>query len=1020
MHLYFTTDDLNLTFCATTTSSPQSMIESRYRQFDTSTSLLLEGLDLSAAPEQYARARALVNAPIGLPLSIDQRHAYEAIISHVIGFLSSTAPGKVTALTLDEHLKTLYLEEVRADHLIDVIPTQYKNEMAFRVWIQTKDKYLTRLVSRVLLFVTHPTESAQVKPILFFYRQFGNVDLCLISSNQLNRCNGVESSKERPPITFCLRADIVKQLQSKDLVSISHYLDHGQTLNLSEFKTLGFGDLSNHTPSLIADPYQQYLNEISYYALNTFNGSLITRTLPKRLRLLHLTPHKKAILASQELKVSRAGCIGNMVYTTLLVGDKFNMIGGHTIGLCNRLACLPNNDSLILLRLTQTGNRLTNWIEKLGRGRIFLEVRNRMLSNATYKSHVNRFQFTSLSPKDFRKHAFQIDVLSIQAVEMYNRCHELFSFCIYYSQLIKHHKPNNNALHVRCFLKLSDLLMKLGKQENNEPYYSILNSIFFETIKDYILLFQSDNESYRYRDIHSFNMHMQYLIFFELFPRLKTDWNTSLFPMDISNVECVLEKWGFFDKEDSKNIFMIFLLNRFAYYINVAGLEGAVKLPAPSEYSSFDALSNQLPNLTGNIFNTIIKKYKKSTVLEQYMGNLRACYNLSYDSRGIKVAIKSGLCGTDEIGVRPHANIHFFNLATTKKNAFFKVKETTRLNLAIGGPSEKNGFTDRGCSTITQITIASLNDPLLDFCIIGQHILEQYYLKQFKPYVSDRHQDSKHFEVKSHKIPRVTHGAMHASRVMLYVKVIHFFRLKQHDPMAIRLTDFALSQNITLTALIHLTQFAALFHDSARLDEGSDRWDKESSMYCLKFLTSTVPKLQQNLVRLIANTIAFKDDEQGFLSAGLSLGFTETQMNQADYLRQLIHDADCLDIMRVKSLFKTQFLEMTRHVQQTSLLELIENVLGLIRLQNDQYKDCTINHNGVDMVRQLAAFDIECKYKYEWNPNAIKAIMADMKKFTHLNAVFAPCDFEIVLDEQRTSAPSIFTPKLNVDGVLGR
>lgn len=994
-----TTDDLSLQPTVTTTHLPQTMIESRYRQFATCSSKTLDALDLDVTKEQIARATALVNAPIGIPLMRDKRAVYKVIIQHFVALIASKSSLKLTQEDISNHFKSWMMGDLRADQLLDFIPTDNQNYIAVRIWMQIKNTHPANLVSRVLILRISQKEPAITQPIIFF-KTFGNVDLCLLpESIILTR----EASKLQKMVFSSL--DNIKTFLSRDdFITVAHYLDHGQTFNLSTLKQLGFDDLSDIEVTLKnlwqpVDPYQQYLNDISDYVHTTFNGTLITRRLPETFQLLHLTHHKRPIITSKQLRVSLAGCIGNMVYTTMLVGDDYNVIGGHTIGLCNRLSCLPSNDNLILLELEQSGNIITNWIEKLGRGRLFLEARNRMLSTGTYKNSVNRLQFTLSNSSDFRLHAFQIKTLSTQAIEMYRRCWDILIFCINYSQIVRGSKPNPSALE-RWFTKLSSLLSKASQEVNGESYYSILNSIVFETVKDYILLFQSNSDSKRYRDVHSFNMHMQYQIFFELFPQLKTDWNTSLFPMNVPHVFNTLERWGFFMHDNDKHLFREFFLNRFAYYINVGGLEGIKKLPIIDKNTSFDSLSNQLPNLMGNIFNMIIKQYKKSSILERYMRQLRSCYALSYDTRDIHIAIKSGVCGTEEIGVRPRSDIGFFDVAISKKEELFTVSKTTPLNLTMGGASDRKGFTDRGSLT-KHITLESLNDPSYNLSFIAQSILEQFYLKSFRPHAVDRSQDTKHFEVTSHKIPRVTHGALHAARVMLYVKMIHHFRLEQQDPKIFELRDLSNSLNISSSILLHLTQIAAVFHDSGRLDEGSDRWDKESAIHCLTFLVTNIIGLASNIAQIIANTIAFKDDEQAFLAAGEALGFTAQQMNQFNYLRQLVHDADCLDIMRVKSTFKTNFLDMKASVRQEELIHFVKTILELINMQYDQYKPCTIQHHGMNYPIVGAAFNIDHKCTYEWSPNIIEAVIKDVVKFPSLHQLLRPWSMESLQAQTR-------------------
>lgn len=235
---------------------------------------------------------------------------------------------------------------------------------------------------------------------------------------------------------------------------------------------------------------------------------------------------------------------------------------------------------------------------------------------------------------------------------------------------------------------------------------------------------------------------------------------------------------------------------------------------------------------------------------------------------------------------------------------------------------------------------------------------------------------------------------MHAARVTSYIKILHLFRQEQNDTALKGLEAFATEIELNTNVLIHLTQIAAVFHDVARKDEGEDRWDIQSSETCFEFFQTVAPSLNSSIARLIANTIAYKDSKSLYLKFARSIRLSEEQAEQADYLRQLLHDADCLDIMRVRKTFKMQYLELCQlpslKNSAKAIIQLVQDIGLLINYQGDQYKKCQIevHQKELDNPKPLEAnFDIERKCHYEWSSNVLTTIVEDMKDFPILKLI---------------------------------
>ena len=298
------------------------------------------------------------------------------------------------------------------------------------------------------------------------------------------------------------------------------------------------------------------------------------------------------------------------------------------------------------------------------------------------------------------------------------------------------------------------------------------------------------------------------------------------------------------------------------------------------------------------------------------------------------------------------------------------------------------------------IHIEELKNKQYDLSEMTQRIFSHSYLKPFSPQSSQSHRevDPKHFEITDHRIARCTHGAMHASRVVAFVKVIHLFRQDQRDPAINALANLSKEHGLTLIQLINLTQIAALFHDVAREDEGIDHWDKESAQACANFLKTEVDGLSDLMIELISNTIQYKDNKQGFFDTAIALGLNPEQAIAADYLRQLIHDADCLDVMRVRKTFKMQFLDMVtspdlQHVKE-KMKGFVREARALIHRQGDLYFDCVIKLKDETIDEEKSNFDASLKYTYESSENVYNKITRDMKDYPHLSRIERPLQQE--------------------------
>lgn len=150
--------------------------------------------------------------------------------------------------------------------------------------------------------------------------------------------------------------------------------------------------------------------------------------------------------------------------------------------------------------------------------------------------------------------------------------------------------------------------------------------------------------------------------------------------------------------------------------------------------------------------------------------------------------------------------------------------------------------------------------------------------------------------------PRLIHGGQHATRAVCYIerlieciKIIH--------------PDFTLDDKH-----LKLLQIAALFHDAGREGEETDTWEKQSAEKCCNYLYDVLKRTEEDTkakedANFAKGLILYKDEK---LPEPLRL----EELTLEQKCRFLLHDADCLDIIRARLVFDRRYLHLHRLFKQ--------------------------------------------------------------------------------------------------------
>lgn len=237
-------------------------------------------------------------------------------------------------------------------------------------------------------------------------------------------------------------------------------------------------------------------------------------------------------------------------------------------------------------------------------------------------------------------------------------------------------------------------------------------------------------------------------------------------------------------------------------------------------------------------------------------------------------------------------------------------------------------------------------------------------------------------------IHRTRHGVAHAARCTVYVDILHNLKKQlltndgEIDPFAMNAINFLAERfMINIIDVVTLTKIAMFFHDSARETEDVDYWDHRSAENCYEYFIHI--NINEDIARFFSNAIKYKDQATEFKNfcatiSVLQMENKEIQLAYCDYIRELIHYADMLDIMRVRSTFYgfnlDEFFRVSNNQKNFTMTNLllisIRNFLAcfsktlpktiLLRSKNNRY--ISLEFAKTEVVDNLANILTEMEY----------------------------------------------------------
>jgi hypothetical protein len=570
---------------------------------------------------------------------------------------------------------------IKSNSNIDLI-SETENSKIIRYW-SGDESYPTN----IFIFTCNSLDNSNS---LYFNQDIGNNEIIFVPENIKNILNFEQIST-------------LEKCQPSQFIEIQKNLYEGQMLNLSTLTKIYNINMDAFNSLPETDCYTQYFKDFcKYQNEGRFRNSMVSDlSSQNEIYTLHQTSKKsvKEITKDKSFMVSKTGCLGSGVYCTTMLAN--NIPGGHAIGLFKRsirnsglnesnfknklehnnleISKLENKNQIpskhngidfLAFKVKYNGNKITNWIERMGNGRLYLSAKNRMFI---------KYSTSSISPhikiKDVQS---KFEKISNDVVKEYSN---LYVFLEYISKL-----------RGDTEICLNEFWSKFEKARKIAPV--LLNNIFFEVVKDYIMLnISSDDAKYNLCKKGSFDMDAQYEIIFKLSPKkMRINWNTVMFSPSLKQLNEVMSAYK---KKHNSEGMLKFIKERMLFYINLRCLEGQSKLPSPFLIKTTDCLARYLPNLSGLLHHFISAGlYKNTPFFDEHLEYLRKSEKVSNESKHLKVLIKSGTFRTEECLIGAFTDISgTYNPTVTFKEGLTNMKEED-IKISVR-PSKFNGFTQR-------------------------------------------------------------------------------------------------------------------------------------------------------------------------------------------------------------------------------------------------------------------------------------------------------------------------------------
>jgi ankyrin repeat protein len=240
---------------------------------------------------------------------------------------------------------------------------------------------------------------------------------------------------------------------------------------------------------------------------------------------------------------------------------------------------------------------------------------------------------------------------------------------------------------------------------------------------------------------------------------------------------------------------------------------------------------------------------------------------------------------------------------------------------------------------------------------------EEESKKESKKYPKEQSQEElqeKSQEDPSQGIARLYHGMSHICRAAIYAPVwANLYR---------RYYSYISASTPLNDETIKLLQIAMLFHDAARENDGEDLWDRESAE--LYYVYLKMLGIDDDLAIPLAEAVANKDSTTTYYDLIINNGEIRWRVREKLFglksiYQKIIHDSDCLDIIRARDHFDATYLDFYQEHARPTLSIYSSSELAFEEMAQFIIEARSMIRKHGD-TRNAKQFDIKKLFEREW------------------------------------------------------
>ncbi|MEK7163046.1 MAG: hypothetical protein AAB696_02030 [Patescibacteria group bacterium] len=423
-----------------------------------------------------------------------------------------------------------------------------------------------------------------------------------------------------------------------------------------------YGDnicVPNNSKKIIADDLlwrEKAISESKNGKLLIENSFFKTLKNDKKIYLAHITPKLKNIIKDNNIQPS-GGCLVGSIYCTQLFNEN-KKLRMHNLGkyiLEEEAPRILNGDKFLLeilvieIDLQKKIKNNLKGIDYLRLGEIHFDIYKQL---EYLLSHKERNSIEKICEDRIKK-----------SLKYLNICNELYF--------------KNKKVDSKKFLNLFI---------DTIEYLPILGYLYFEVIGEYIMLYQDNDQSLKYKELGEFYSPTYKNLISSQYPKLSVDFSLRQFRPSLEFLINYFKKNNIFRELDIDH-FISYISNRIIFLTNARFFSNKIEIIDFNKIElNFNSLSHYVSPLLGHLIHRELRSFGRYPSFYFYFDQYKALEVWNYWNY-MNIAVPfNGIIPKGEIGINPAYTDLKYRVYTCKvkkklENTYLEIKKEIKINI---------------------------------------------------------------------------------------------------------------------------------------------------------------------------------------------------------------------------------------------------------------------------------------------------------------------------------------------------